>query len=188
MTDYLLAAAQGIGNFLALYRTESAGAHNTVAEILMESFIYGTVAGVASLFLMALIYGRLGTRAGGKSTAAPVIHVLTYGGVPLVASLAMWMLTASIVGESAFVETPRADLEGFLSLFLHIQSVMYVLLLIWSIVLQVMGFSEIQGMPLRKAFGIWILGQVVGLLASLFLAVSLALLFPGALLHIFPQR
>ena len=58
--DYLLAAAQGIGNSLALYRTVGAGAHGSVAEILGNSFAYGAVAGVVSLFLMAFIYGRLG--------------------------------------------------------------------------------------------------------------------------------
>jgi len=93
IVDYLLAAAQGIGNFLALYRTEGAGANNSVEQILGNSFAYGAVAGVASLLLMAVIYGRLGARAGGKSTTNQVVHVLAYGGVPMVASLALWVLT-----------------------------------------------------------------------------------------------
>ena len=160
IADYLLAAAQGIGNFLALYRTEGAGAHSSVEDILANSFAYGAIAGVASVFLMAVIYRRLGTRAGGKSTTNQVIHVLAYGSVPLVASLAMWVLTALLAGEATFVETPRADVEGFLVLLLHVQFISYVLLLIWSIVLQVMGFSEIQGLTTRRAFGVWVLGQV----------------------------
>jgi hypothetical protein len=129
ITDYLLAAAQGIGNFLALYRTEGAGAHSSVEVILAKSFAYGAIAGVASLFLMAVIYRRLGTRAGGKSTTSQVIHVLAYGGVPMVASLAIWVLTALLAGEATFVETPRADIEAFLALLLHVQFISYVLLL-----------------------------------------------------------
>lgn len=187
ITDYLLAAAQGIGNFLAVYRTGGAGAHNSVAQILTNSFIYGAIAGVASLFLMAAIYRRLGTRAGGKSAAGPVIHVLAYGGLPMVFSLALWVLTALLAGESTFVETPRADLEGFLVLLLHLQFSTYVLLLIWSVVLQVMGFSEIQEFSLRKAFAVWVLGQFIGFLASLLLAVLIEMLFPGVLLHFIPQ-
>jgi hypothetical protein len=186
--DYLLAAAQGIGNFLALYRTEGAGAHSSVEVILANSFAYGAIAGVASLFLMAVIYRRLGTRAGGKSTTNQVIHVLAYGGVPMVASLAMWVLTALLAGEATFVETPRADIEGFLALLLHVQFISYVLLLMWSIVLQVMGFSEIQGLAMRKAFGVWFLGQIIGFLASLFLALIVETLFPGLLLHFIPQK
>jgi len=188
IADYLLAAAQGMGNFLALYRTEGAGAHSSVDEILAKSFAYGAIAGVASMYLMAFIYGRLGARAGGKSTTNQVIHVLTYGGAPMVASLAMWVLTALLAGEAAFVETPRADTEGFLVLLLHVQFISYVLLLIWSIVLQVMGFSEIQGLATRKAFGIWVLGQIIGFLASLFLALAIDTLFPGLLRHLIPQN
>ena len=156
--------------------------------ILAKSFAYGAVAGVASIFLMAVIYGRLGTRVGGKSTATQMIHVLAYGGVPMVASLAMWVLTALLAGEATFVETPRADVEGFLVLLLHLQFLSYVLLLIWSVVLQVMGFSEIQGLATRKAFGVWMLGQVIGFLASLLLALVVALLFPGILLQFIPQN
>jgi hypothetical protein len=188
IADYLLAAAQGIGNFLALYRTEGAGAHSSVEYILANSFAYGAIAGVASVFLMAVIYRRLGTRAGGKATTNQVIHVLAYGSVPLVASLAMWVLTALLAGEATFVETPRADVEGFLVLLLHVQFISYVLLLIWSIVLQVMGFSEIQGLTTRRAFGVWVLGQVIGFLASLFLALVVEALFPGVLLHFIPQN
>lgn len=188
ITDYLLASAQGMGNFLALYRTESAGAHHGMAEILATSFAYGAVAGVASLFLMAAIYRRLGARAGGQSTTPQVVHVLAYGGVPMVASLGMWVLVALLAGEAAFVETPRADLEGFLVLLLRVQFIAYVLLLVWSVVLQVMGFSEIQGLALRKAFGVWVLGQFIGFLVSLFLAVFIEILFPGALLHFIPQK
>jgi Yip1 domain len=186
--DYVLAAAQGSGYFLALYRTEGAGAHSSVAEILGKSLAYGAVAGVASLFLMAVIYARLGARAGGKSTTSQVIHVLAYGGVPLVASFALWVVTALLAGEAAFVDTPRADAEEFLVLLLHVQFTFYVLLLFWSIVLQVMGFSEIQGLALRKAFGVWVLGQIIGFLASLFLALMVEALFPGLLLRFIPRR
>lgn len=181
--DYVLAAAQGIVNFLALFRTQGAGAHSTVAEILGESFLFGPIGGVVGLFLFAAIYGRLGTRAGGTSTRSQVVHVLAYGGVPVVASLGIWVLTALLAGESTFVETPRADVEGFVVLLLHVQFIAYVLLLLWSIVLQVMGFSEIQGIATPKAFWVWVLGQFVGLLAAIFLSVVIATLFPGIVPH-----
>jgi hypothetical protein len=188
LIDYLLMSAQGVGNFLALNRTQGAGAHLSVAQILANSFEYGAVAGMASLYVMAMIYRRLGTRAGGTATTNQVVHVIAYGGLPMVASLAIWVLTALLAGEDTFLEHPRADVEGFLVLLLHLQFISYVALLIWSIVLQVMGFSEIQGLAIRKAFGVWILGQILGFLASLFLALILEVLFPGILLHFVPQR
>lgn len=188
IADYLLAAAQGVGNLLALCRHVGAGAHSSVEAILAISFAYGAVSGVMSVYLMAVIYGRLGLRAGGKSTTTQVIHVLAYGGVPMAASLAVWVLTALLAGEATFVETPRADLEAFLALLLHLQFISYVLLFIWSIVLQVMGLSEIQGLTTRKAFGVWFLGQIIGFLVSLFLALAIETLFPGILSHLIPQN
>ena len=186
IADYLLAAAQGVGNLLALCRHVGAGARSSVEAILAISFAYGAVSGVVSVYLMAVIYGRLGLRAGGKSTTTQVIHVLAYGGVPMAASLAIWVLTALLAGEATFVETPRADLEAFLALLLHLQFTSYVLLFIWSIVLQVMGLSEIQGLTTRKAFGVWFLGQIIGFLVSLFLALAIETLFPGILIHFIP--
>ena len=106
----------------------------------------------------------------------------------MVASLAIWVLTALLAGEDTFLEAPRPDAEGFLVLLLHVQFISYVLLLVWSIVLQVMGFSEIQGLATRKAFGVWVVGQIIGFLASLFLALLIEALFPGLLLHFIPQR
>ena len=188
IVDYLLAAAQGIGNFLALYRTIGAGAHSGVAEILGNSCAYGIIGGVTSLFLMAVIYARLGARVGGKSTIRHVIHVLAYGGTPMVASLAIWVLTALAAGESTFMETPQANIGEFVVLLLHLQFTSYVFLLIWSIVLQVMGFSEIQGFVTRKAFGVWALGQIIGVLVSMFLALIVELLFPGLVQHFIPQH
>ena len=188
IADYLLMSAQGIGNFLALYRTGEAGKHSSVADILANSCVYGTVLGVASLYLMAVIYRRLGARAGGKSTTSQVVHVLAYGSVPMVASLAIWLMTALLAGEDTFLEAPRPDVEGFLVLLLHMQFISYVLLLIWSVVLQVMGFSEIQGLTTRKAFGVWVLGQIIGFMASLFLALIIGALFPAVLLHFAPQN
>jgi hypothetical protein len=187
MVDYLLAAAQGIGNFLALNRAQNAGAHQSVEQILGNSFVCGAIAGLASVFLMAVIYARLGARIGGKSTARQLVHVLAYGGVPMAVSLLIWVLTALLAGEATFMETPRADVEGFVVLLLQVQFIAYVLLLVWSIVLQVMGFSEIQRFSVRKAFAIWVGGQFIGFFASLFLALLIEMLFPGLLLHFIPQ-
>jgi len=178
--DYLLGAAQGIVGWLALSRAQNAGATSSVAEIFGKALLIGSVAGVASLFLMSAIYARLGSRAGKKLARAPVIHVLAYGGVPMVASLVVWVFTALLTGEATFEQTPRPDVEDFVVLLLHVQFFAYVLLTIWSVVIQVMGLSEIQGLVTRKAFGLWVLGQAIGYLALLFLMILIATLFPSA--------
>ncbi len=181
--DYVLAAAQGIVPFLALFRAQSAGAHLSAAQIFGESFLFGPIGGVTGMLVFAAIYGRLGNRAGGTATRTQVIHVLAYGGVPVVASLGIWILTALLAGETTFIESPRADVEDFVVLLLHAQFIANLLLLLWSIVLQVMGFSEIQGIATRKAFWVWVLGQLLGYLAAIFLTVLIGTLFPGVVPH-----
>jgi hypothetical protein len=179
VVDYLLGAAQGVVNCLALYRTQGAGLHDSVEEILGKSFLFGPFAGIASLFVMGFIYGRLGRRAGGASKRPQVFHVLAYGGVPVLVSLGLWVLTALLAGESTFVETPRADIEIFVVLLLHAQFIAYILLQVWSVVLQVMGFSELLAITIAKALGLLVMGQILLWVGLAMLLLLLVILFPN---------
>jgi hypothetical protein len=177
--DYLLAAAQGTATAVTLYRTQPAASGFTAAEILGSACIFGPLGGILSMYIFGAIYRRLGTRAGGKSARNQVFHVLAYGGIPVAASLVLWVFTALLVGEAAIVEKPAAEIDGFVGFVLHAQLAAYLFLMFWSVVLQVMGFSEILGLATRKAFAIWVLGQVLWLLAWVFLGVLITILFPG---------
>ena len=188
LTDYVLAATLGASNFLAFYRTQGAETHPPITTVLGTTLAYGTLGGISSLLLMGLIYSRIGKRSGGKATLTQVVHVLAYGSVPMAASVGLWVLAALLAGDAAFLAVPRADMEGFPAFLLHAQLAAYLLLLLWSVVLQVMGLSEIQGFAMGKAFGVWLLGQCLGLLAWLFLAVILDLLLSGGLFHFAPDR
>ena len=179
IVDYVLAAAQGIAAAITVFRTPIGGVRATAADILSNSLTLGPFGGIISIFIFSALYSRLGKRAGGASTRSQVFHVLAYGGVPIVASLLLWALTAVLVGDAAFTDAPGADADGFVVLLLHVQFAAYVLLLLWSVILQVMGFSEIQGLVTRKAFVIWVLGQLIAFLAVIFLSLVLGSLFPS---------
>ena len=178
-TDLLLTAMQGVATSLAFYRAQPASTHQSAAEIVSSALVFGPLSGLLTIYLFAAIYARLGKRAGGSSTRNQVFHVLAYGGVPQAASLILWGFTALLLGETAFVDTPGAEVDGFVAFVLRVQFAGYLLLFLWSVVLQVMGFSEILGLATRKAFGIWVLGQLLWLMAALFLGLLIALLFPG---------
>jgi hypothetical protein len=179
VTDYVLAAAQGIGNYLMLYQSQTSDAHLSVADIVLNSIRFGPIAGVAGAFLLSLIYARLGARLGGQSKRSQMFHVLAYGGLPLAATLLVWALTFLIVGDAAFAAAPAMDIDGFVWIIVRLQFAVSLLLALWSVVLQTMGFSEILGLSVRKAFGLWLLGQLLGFLAALFVALVVAILFPG---------
>jgi hypothetical protein len=91
----------------------------------------------------------------------------------------LWIFTALLVGDAAVVAKPAVEVDGFVAFVLRALFVAYVLLLFWSIVLQVMGFSEIMGLATRKAFAVWVLGQLLWLLAVFFLSILITILFPG---------
>ena len=178
--DYLLGAGQGAAGWLALSRAQNAGATYSIAEIFGTALLIGSIAGIASLFFMGAIYARLGARAGRAAARSQVIHVLAYGGVPISASLIVWVFAALLAGEATFMEAPHPDIEGFVALLLRIQFLSYLVLTLWSVVIQVMGLSEVQGLTTRKALGLWLLGQLIGFLALLFLMILIATLFPSA--------
>ena len=177
--DYFLAAVQGIATSIMVYRTQLSGSNASVTEILASAIVFGPVGGVVSMVLFAAIYGRLGRRAGGKSTRNQVFHVLAYGGTPVAASLLPWIFTALLVGEPALIGRPGVEIDGFVAFMLRAQFVSYMFLLMWSVVLQVMGFSEILGLTTRKSFGVWVLGQLLALLLMLFLSILIGILVPG---------
>jgi hypothetical protein len=179
--DYLLAAAQGTATTVMVYRAQLSGSGFSASEILGSACLFGPLGGVLSLYLFGAIYGRLGKRAGGKSARNQVFHVLAYGGIPVAASLVLWIFTALLVGEAAIVEKPGGEVDGFVGFVLNAQLAAYMLLLFWSIVLQVMGLSEILGLTTRKAFAVWGLGQLLWLLAFFFLGILIGVLFPGLL-------
>src|ERR1700690_1882705 len=174
--DYLLAAAQGIVSMLVLSRAQSAGRSSGVAAILGDALIIGPFAGVLGVWVMAEIYSRLGRRAGGAASASQIFHVIAYGGVPVVASLGLWLITALLAGRPTFIDAPGKDLAPFLVLLLRTQFLAHCALALWSSLLQVMGLSEVQAMRLQRAFGVWLLGQLIawiGTIGLLFLLSAL---------------
>jgi len=185
--DYLLGAAQGIVSWLALSRAESAGTASPVLEIIGKALAIGPVAGVLGLYLMAAVYSRLARRAGETtlrermqppeaasdtgSLRVQMFHVLAYSGVPLVVSLALWLLAALLAGDAVFMQTPRPDTETFLRILVRAQFCAHIGLIAWSLLLQVMGFSEVARLSVRRAFAVWLLGQVLVACAVLVLAL-----------------
>ena len=177
--DLMLGAAQGVLGWLGYCRAQDAGAKFSLGQIFGTAFVVGSVLGVVSLYVMAAIYARLGAKTVNAAARQQAVHVLAYGGVPLAMALCIWVLTALLAGEAAFVQAPRPEVVGFIAILLRAQFVSYVFFMAWSVVLEVMGFSEILGIAVRKAFGIWVLGRLIGALAALFVFVLIATLLPG---------
>ena len=173
IADYLLSAAQGVVGLLALSRMNNLGVSAEVGSIFLKAIVQGSVSGIAIIWIQAWIYTWLGRRAGGVATRSQVIHVLAYGSVPLVGSLAIWCVATLLLGNNAFVETPGGQTDNFVALLMTLQILAHVLLACWSAILQVMGLSEVHKLQTRGATGTWLLGQLVAALALLILMLLL---------------
>jgi Yip1 domain len=180
LTDYVLAGAQGVAASIAVYRTPLGIPGISVMDILGKALLFGPVGGILSVLLFVAIYTRLGAKVGGKSVRSQVFHVLAYSGLPVIATLLLWAVTACLVGDAAVVAAPAAQKDGFVAVVLQLQSLGYAFLLLWGVVLQVMGFSEIQGLATGRAFGVWLLGQFAVAFGVLMLGALAAGLFGGA--------
>ena len=177
--DYVLAAAQGIAASIAVYRSPVFGTQTSAADILRTALLFGPIAGILSVALFTAVYTKLSALNGREVPRNGVFHVLTYGGIPVIATLALWAVAAAFIGDAAIGSARDAHPDGFESVVLTMQSCGYTFLVLWSVVLQVMGFSEIQGVATGKAFGTWVAGQLIVAVGAFFLAVAASVLFAG---------
>ncbi len=168
--DYVLSAGQGVALALLFSRTKDMGQTEELGQILLQALAQGTISGIAWIWIQAWIYTWLGRQAGGVAKRAQVMHVLSYGSVPLMATLAVWCLAALVMGRQAFMEHPTGETDLFVVLLMGVQTLAYVVPALWSVVLQIMGLSEVHQVRFRGALGTWLLGQaVLTLLALVFL-------------------
>jgi hypothetical protein len=177
-TDYLLAAAQGMASALVLGRMQGWGLTEGIGESLLKAAVQGGGLGIAAIWIYASLYAWLGRHTGGVASKTQLIHVFTYGSVPLAALLGIWCLAALILGNQAFVDHPIGETDLFVSLLMGVQTAAYLLLALWSTVLQIMGLSEMHRIRSGAALGTWLLGQFVVALALA--VISLLLLGMGA--------
>ena len=106
--------------------------------------------------------------------------MLAYGGIPVAASLVLWIFTALLVGEAAIIEKPAAEVDGFVGFVLHAQLAAYLLLLVLEHRSASHGIQ--RNSRTRHAKSIRGLGAGASAMRcspSLFLSILIGLLFPG---------
>ena len=161
--DVLLAVLQGVADFVVISRFQPAPAHLGPRELWLGALQFG-LGGLARTAFWAYVYNRFATRLGGKGTFTSVFHVLSFGSVPRVAALLLWVGIALVVGSPALVGEPPPGTDRFVAGLLRAELIAVWLSIGWSTLLQVMGLSEVFDFKLAKAFGLWVAGQLIALL------------------------
>jgi hypothetical protein len=179
IVDYLLAAVQGVGSWLIFNQFQPPESRLIGWDMVSNALLFGPIAGVIGTWFYAQVYSRLSARMGRAATRAQVFHVLAYGGTPVAAGVILWSATALLLGDAMFADKATVNVDGFVWLLIHVQRAVSVALFLWSYLLQVMGLSEMSNQTVPKALAVWVLGQLLGAAAGVFLMLLLALLFPN---------
>lgn len=176
--DYALSAAQGIALALFFSRVKNMGLTAGIAEILFRAVAQGTLSGIAVIWLQSWLYTWLGRQTGGVGKRAAIMHVLAYGSAPLLITLALGCLSALFMGVDAFVAQPK-DPEIFETLIGTALTAGFLIPALWSVVLQIMGLSEVHRVRFRGALGTWLLGQALQAVLSLLFLLSVGMPVPS---------
>lgn len=176
--DYALSAAQGIALALFFSRMKNMGLTAGFERILLQAIAQGTLSGIAVIWLQSWLYTWLGRQTGGVAKRPAVMHVLAYGSAPLLITLTLGCLSALFLGVDAFVAQPR-DPEFFETLIGAVLTAGFLLPALWSVILQVMGLSEVHRVRFRGALGTWLLGQALQAVLSLLFLYSVGMPLPN---------
>ena len=174
--DYILAAAQGIAS-CTIFAVHTPEVRASVWKIIA----WGPVAGVFSTLIYTLIYTRLGMRVGGSGKREEIFHILAYSGVPQMAWVLLCIVTCLVLGEAPWPAETGNEVDGFVWIVARIELGIGYLMFAWSYLLQVMGFSEIFGLNMRKSLALCLLGQLICTLLAIFALGFLLSLFPQLL-------
>lgn len=177
--NFALAALQGVCNYLLLFRLEPDPKLETPL-LLSNALLYGAVTGLIVTACYAVLYALIGARIGRKLTRRSAFHVLSYGSVPVATALLVTAAGALLVGDAVLVPKEPAQLDAFVLIMARLQLTLVILLYLWSYLLQVMGLSELLAVPVRRAFGLWLLGQVLGGLAAILLNLLVQVFYQAA--------
>jgi hypothetical protein len=173
----LLAALSGVSQTLDRASTQSAGDAFSMSTILLIAVLAGPLFGLIGLYIGAALTEWTGRWIGGKGTVANLRTAMAWSCVPVVASLALWVVNLALFGSDMFTTAmPRIEANPALALLLIASGFCAVVLGVWTLVLALKGIGEAQGFSAWKALGNVLLSLLILIVPIAALAVALPML------------
>jgi hypothetical protein len=158
----LLAMLAGVDRLLDRMSLRNAGDQMDFPAILLTAAVAGPIAGIVGVWLSALLLRWTGHWIEGAGSLTAIRAAVAWAGVPVTASLAVWVLDLTLIGREMFTsDTPRLDATPFLALTVIASGVMQFVLALWSIWLFVVCLAEVQRFSAWKAIGNALLAGLV---------------------------
>ncbi|RZJ81704.1 MAG: YIP1 family protein [Flavobacterium sp.] len=153
----------------ALSRAESSfeDTRNPLPNILINVFL-GALFGWLGQYIYALFIRLTGNMLGGKSDTRSILRVLAYSSIPVICSLVFFIARYMMLGNDIFsTDVSHLGLTAVTLNYLFIA--LQTILAIWTIVLCVVGISEIQKFSILKAIANLLMPALVLLAFALLL-------------------
>lgn len=140
-------------------------------EVFGANVVFGILFGISVIWLASWVFAWSSRRLGGALSASAMRTILAWSGVPKVLTLLGLFGLFAALGQSFLSQDQTSLLKSFPALvgvFVLVQLVCS----IWTVVLGVVGLSELSKLSIWKSIGVYALGGVI-LLVPLFGGVLL---------------
>lgn len=166
-----------IYGFMALLNAgqrASLGNVNSAGAIILTSAILGFFVGFVAFSIYSLLLTWTGKWIGGKGSYREIRAAVAWSNVPVVVDLVVWLALAAVLGSTVFTEDFARVIyyqtsEGGMFLLpeprlLLVVGFIRLALSIWSLIIFLLGLSEVQGFSVFKA--------ILNALFSIFVVVA----------------
>ncbi len=149
---YILLFLVGINRGFSQAILKNSGDNLPLLAIVLISIIIGGLFGWISYYIFAALLSWTGEWLGGKGDTKSILRMLAYAMIPSILSLLLLIPQLSIAGEGLFQSKfDIFSLDLFSIYIYYISFFISTTLGIWSLVLYVIGLSEVQKFSVWKA-------------------------------------
>ncbi|MFT5349162.1 MAG: hypothetical protein ACI9M3_002212 [Bacteroidia bacterium] len=150
LTPLLILA--GIAKALDRASSKGSGDNMSLIGVLLLSIIAGGLLGSISYYIYAALLSWTGKWLKGKSDFTGLLRVLAHGSIPVIVGLVFLIPQIALFGNEVFKTNGDLSGEGiFFNVFFNITVGAQIILSIWTIVLNIIGISEVQEFGIGKA-------------------------------------
>lgn len=149
---WMLLVLAGISNAFDRASRNGSGDNTSVAGIIGMSIIIGGLIGWISFYIYAALLSWTGQLVKGKGNTKAIVRMLAYASVPVIVSLLALVVQMVVFGNEIFKSEPDIYSFGNVGVIIYFSmAFIEVVLGCWTIVLVVIGLSEVQKISIWKS-------------------------------------
>ena len=148
---YILLFLEGVAKSFDRAISKNMGENNSLFFILLISIIFGGFLGWISYYIFAALLSWTGKWLDGKGGTFSIFRMMAYAMMPSVLSLAFLIPQIIVHGKNAFTSAEYDSGNFFVDIFSSVFSLIGVVLSLFSLVLLVIGLSQVQKFSIGKA-------------------------------------